>query len=211
MSDQEPGRGVSKAAPTVLILGAHGQIARVATDLFLKHTDARLTLYLRNAKRLKLPGHADRVRIIEGDVLDSKTIESAMAGQDVVYANLAGQLEQQARCIVQAMNKTGVKRLIFISSMGIYDEIPGERHGSILDPYRKAASIIEASDLDYTILRPAWLDDRDVIDYGTTQKGETFKNASKTVSRKSVADLVVKLATTPGLENRRSLGIHGKS
>lgn len=211
MSDQEPGRGVSKAAPTVLILGAHGQIARVATDLFFKHTDARLTLYLRNANRLKLPGHADRVRIIEGDVLDSKTIESAMAGQDVVYANLAGQLEQQARCIVQAMNKTGVKRLIFISSMGIYDEIPGERHGSILDPYRKAASIIEASDLDYTILRPAWLDDRDVIDYGTTQKGETFKNASKTVSRKSVADLVVKLATTPGLENRRSLGIHGKS
>jgi hypothetical protein len=30
----------------VLILVAHGQIARVATDLFLKQTDARLTLYL---------------------------------------------------------------------------------------------------------------------------------------------------------------------
>ena len=40
--------------------------------------------------------------------------------------------------------------------MGIYDEIPGERHGSILDHYRNAASIIEASGLDYTILRPAW-------------------------------------------------------
>jgi uncharacterized protein YbjT (DUF2867 family) len=211
MSDQESGRSVSTAAPKVLILGAHGQIARVATDLFLKHIGARLTLYLRNAKRLKLTGHGHRMRIIEGDVLDSKTLEPAMAGQDVVYANLAGQLEQQARGIVQAMNKTGVKRLIFISSMGIYDEIPGERHGSILDPYRKAASIIEASDLDYTILRPAWLDNRDVVDYGTTQKGETFKNSSKTVSRKSVADLVVKLATTPGLENRRSLGIHGKS
>jgi len=211
MSDQEPGRSRPKANPKVLILGAHGQIARVATDLFLKHTEARLTLYLRKAKRLKLSGHADRVRVIEGDVVDSKTLESAMAGQDVVYANLAGELEQQAQTIVQAMKKTGVKRLIFISSMGIYDEVPGERHGSILDPYRKAASIIEASDLDYTIVRPAWLDDRDVIDYGTTQKGETFKNASKTVSRKSVADLVVKLAITPGLENRRSLGIHGKS
>ncbi|NDQ56136.1 MAG: NAD(P)H-binding protein [Acidipila sp.] len=211
MSDQEPRCSLSKAAPKVLILGAHGQIARVATDLFLEHTDARLTLYLRKAKRLKLPGHADRVRIIEGDVLDSKMLESALAGQDVVYANLAGQLEQQARCIVQAMNKTGVKRLIFISSMGIYDEVPGERHGSILDPYRKAASVIEASGLAYSILRPAWLDDQDVIDYGTTQKGEAFKNASKTVSRKSVADLVVKLATTPGLEDRRSLGIHGKS
>jgi saccharopine dehydrogenase-like NADP-dependent oxidoreductase len=38
----------------ILILGAHGQIARVATGLFLKRTDARLTLYLRNARRIKV-------------------------------------------------------------------------------------------------------------------------------------------------------------
>ncbi len=192
----------------ILILGAHGQIARVATDLFLKHTDARLTLYLRNARRLKKSSHADRVRVVEGDVLDTKALESAMAGQDVVYANLAGQLEQQARCIVTAMKQTGLKRLIFISSMGIYDEIPGERHGSILEPYCKSASIIEASGLDYTILRPAWLNDRDEIAYGTTGKGEPFKNAAEVVSRKSVADLIVKLAMTPGLEVRASLGVH---
>jgi uncharacterized protein YbjT (DUF2867 family) len=192
----------------VLILGAYGQIARVATDLFLKETDAQLTLYLRNAKRLKHLGHVDRVRILEGDVLDEKRLSEAMAGQEVVYANLAGSLEQQARCIVEAMKATGVKRLIFISSMGIYDEIPGERHGSILDPYRNAARVIEASDLDYTILRPAWLENRNEIAYGTTQKGEPFKNPSATVSRKSVADLVVKLATTPGLEARHSLGVH---
>jgi uncharacterized protein YbjT (DUF2867 family) len=106
------------------------------------------------------------------------------------------------------MQEARVKRLIFISSMGIYDEIPGERHGSILDPYRQAARVIEASSLDYTILRPAWLNDRDEIDYGTTQKGEPFRNAAGVVSRKSVADLVVKLATTPGLEVRSSLGVH---
>ena len=195
----------------ILILGANGQIARAATELFLKRTDARLTLYLRNARRLKSSGHADRVRVVEDDVLDTKALESAMAGQDVVYANLAGQLEQQARCIVDAMKKTGLKRLIFISSMGIYDEIPGERHGSILEPYCKAASIIEASGLDYTILRPAWLNDRDEIAYGTTRKGEPFKNAAEVVSRKSVADLVVKLAMTPGLEIHGSLGVHKES
>lgn len=42
------------------------------------------------------------------------------------------------------MLNAGVRRLIFISSMGIYDEVPGERHGSILDPYRKADAVIEA-------------------------------------------------------------------
>ena len=195
----------------ILILGANGQIARVATDLFLKRTDARLTLYLRDARRLKLSGHADRVHIIEGDVLDVAKLEAAMSGQNVVYANLDGELEEQARCIVKAMREAGVNRLIFISSMGIYDEIPGERHGSILEPYCNSARVIEASALDYTILRPAWLNNRDEIEYGITHKGEPFKNASAQVSRKSVADLVVKLAMTPGLELRSSLGVHKAS
>jgi len=188
----------------VLILGANGGIARQAIDLFLKDTDAQLTLYLRNASRVKNidPG---RVRVIEGDVMDIETLKQAMTGQDVVYANLAGDLENMARTIVQAMNETGVTRLIFISSMGIYDEVPGEKYGSVLDPYRKSAQVIEASDLDYTILRPAWFTNRNEIDYEITQKGELFKGSE--VSRKSVADLVVKLAVTPGMEIRRSLGV----
>jgi uncharacterized protein YbjT (DUF2867 family) len=191
----------------VLILGANGQIARVATALFLKHPDVHLTLFLRRARRLQgLP--SNRVDVIDGDVLERTALEAAMVGQDVVYANLAGPLEQMARSIVQAMNATGISRLIFISSMGIYDEVPGKRHGSILDPYRNAAAVIEASDLDYTILRPAWLNDRDEIAYETTQKGEPFKAANESVSRKSVADLVIKLVTTPGLEVRRSLGVN---
>jgi uncharacterized protein YbjT (DUF2867 family) len=195
----------------VLILGAYGQIARVGTDLFLRNTDVQLTLYLRNARRLgRLAGNG-RVRIVEGDVLDANTLEAAMAGQDVVYANLAGRLEEQARLIVRTMDNRGLKRLIFVSSMGIYGEAAGQDFGSALTPYRRAAEVIEQSDLDYTILRPAWLNDRDEIDYGTTQKGEAFKNPNGVVSRKSVADLVVKLATTPGLEVRRSLGMHKAS
>jgi uncharacterized protein YbjT (DUF2867 family) len=189
----------------VLILGANGQIARYAIDLFLNETDAQLMLYLRNSHRLRNID-SNRVRVIEGDVLDIEKSKEAMIGQDVVYANLAGDLEQMAKNIVEAMDATGVKRLIFISSMGIYDEVPGEKYGSILDPYRRSAEIIEASDLDYTILRPAWLTDQDEIDYETTQKGEPFKG--RVVSRKSVADLVVKLALSPELEVRRSLGVN---
>ena len=131
-----------------------------------------------------------------------------MKGQDVVYANLSGAMKRQAECIVEAMHAARLKRLIFISSMGIYGEVPGETYRNTLDPYRDSGKVIESSELDYTILRPAWLNNRDEIDYGTTQKGETFKNATAVVSRKSIADLVIKLATTPGLESRRSLGVH---
>ncbi|GIM46177.1 hypothetical protein DNHGIG_17260 [Collibacillus ludicampi] len=138
--------------------------------------------------------------------MDIEKLKKAMIGQDVVYANLAGNLEPMAKNIVEAMNATGAKRLIWISSMGIYDEVPGEKYGSILEPYRRSAAIIEASDLDYTILRPGWFTNKDEIDYETTQKGELFKGHE--VSRKSVAALVVKLATSPELEVRRSLGVN---
>jgi len=60
-------------------------------------------------------------------VLEFNQLKEALDGQDVVYANLAGDLE--------AMDETGVKRLVFISSMGIYD-VP---LGPVLQPYRKAA------------------------------------------------------------------------
>jgi len=48
-------------------------------------------------------------------------LKKAIAGQDVVYANPAGDLEAMATNIVKAMDETGVRRLIFISSIGIYD------------------------------------------------------------------------------------------
>ncbi|CAD7716558.1 hypothetical protein LMG31884_22240 [Xanthomonas hydrangeae] len=192
----------------VLILGANGQIARVTTTLLLQNPDVRLTLYLRRADRLRSFPQERLISIVEADVLDEAALTAAMIGQDVVYANLAGALKQQAETIVRAMHAAGVARLIFVTSMGIYNEVPGERYGSVLDPYRDAAAVIEASGLDYTLLRPAWLNDKNEVAYATTRKGEPFEAANATVSRRSVADLVVRLATTPELELRQSLGVH---
>lgn len=190
--------------PNVLILGANGQLARNTVPFFLEHPSVPLTLYLRRANRLKNPDPS-RVTIMEGDVLDVETLKAAMRGQDVVYANLAGAMEQQAKTILDAMHATGLKRLIFISSMGIYGEVPGERYRSVLDPYRDSAAVIEASDLDYTILRPGWFTHDDEISYQITQKGERFKGHD--VSLNSLSDLIVKLALSPTREARRSLGV----
>jgi uncharacterized protein YbjT (DUF2867 family) len=190
--------------PKILILGANGQLARNTIPFFLKHPDVQLTLYLRRANRLKNPDPA-RVTIVDGDVLDEENLKRAMQGQDVAYANLAGAMAQQAEIIVNAMHATGLKRLIFISSMGIYDEVPGERYHSALDPYRDSAAAIEASGLDYTLLRPVWFTHDDEINYQITQKGEPFKGHD--VSLNSLSDLIVKLALTPGMEVRHSLGV----
>lgn len=192
----------------VLIIGAHGQIARVATRQLLERTDAELTLFLRRAHRLSHLADNPRIRIVEGDAADPAALATVMAGQDIVYANLSGDMPRQAEAIVSAMGKAGVRRLIFISSMGIYSEVPGQPYRSILDPYRDSAAIVESSGLDTTVIRPAWLTDESNIAYGTTRKGEPFVNPGATVSRASVADLIVRLVTQPGFGIGESFGVH---
>lgn len=196
----------------VLILGAAGQIAKHAIEFLQKEPDVRLTLFLRNSGRLSKLA-SDDTRILEGDVLDTGKLKEAMQDQDVVYANLDGELDKLAKNIVGAMDESGLKRLIFITSVGIYDEVPGafgkwnnKMIGKYLGPYRKAADIIEASYLEYIILRPTWLTDEDEVEYEITEKNEPLKGTE--VSRKSVAALIVKLIETPELINRRSLGVN---
>lgn len=61
--------------------------------------------------------------------------------------------------------------------------------------------------MDYMPLRPEWLSDCDEIIHDITSQDKGFVNPEAYVSRKSVADLIVKLATTPGLDVEESLGI----
>jgi len=188
----------------VLILGANGQLARNTTRMLLERTDVALTLYLRRASRLPNPD-PNRVRIAEGDVLDAAPLRAAMQGQDVVYANLAGDMARQARAIIDAMHAVGLKRLIFISSMGIYGEVPGEEYRSVLDPYRDSAALIEQSDLDYTILRPGWFTRQPEGPFQITQKGEPFRGHDMALD--SLSALIARIATTPDLYVRSSIGV----
>jgi NAD(P)H-binding len=111
-------------------------------------------------------------------VLRKDQLNPAIAGQDIVYANLTGSdIDRQAKAIVEAMGAAGVKRLIFVASLGIYDEVPGKfgewnrgQIGAYLPPFRGAADAIEASGLDYTILRPAWLTDEDEVEWAAKQE-----------------------------------------
>ena len=196
----------------LLVLGAGGQIARWVIEMLAKRDDVKLTLFLRHAKKLK--NAPKNSKVLQGDVLHKEQLHPAIAGQDIVYANLTGSdIDRQARAIVEGMDAAGLKRLLFVASLGIYDEVPGKfgewnRHeiGAYLPPFRRAADAIEASGLDYTILRPAWLTDEDEVDYETTERNEPFKGTE--VSRKSVADLIVKLIDSPKRSVRGNLGVN---
>lgn len=196
----------------ILILGASGQIAQWVIRSLAAEAQVQQTLLLRDPKKLtgKEPANA---KVVIGDVLDKTLLKDVIAGQDIVYANLTGEdLDKQAQAVIVVMKATGVKRLIFVLSLGIYDEVPGKFGewnsaiiGEELKPFRRAADAIEASGLDYTILRPAWLTDEDEVDYETTGKGQPFKGT--VVSRRSVGDLISQVIVNPVRHIGENLGM----
>ena len=73
-------------------------------------------------------------------------------------------------------------------------------------PYRKLADVIEASGLDYTILRPTLFTNVNEVDYETTRKGEPEKGS--VISQKSLATLITKIIESPEKYARENLGVN---
>lgn len=198
----------------ILIIGATGSVGSVTRNYFLENTTDKLTLMARNTRHLGRINE-ERETAVTGSVADTSTLLEALKGQDAVFAALSGNLRSMASSLVNAMDHSDVKRLLFITSMGIYNEIPASVGASgnlasnpVLQNYRDAADVIEASDLNYTIIRPGWFDNGNDTSYEVTKKGEPF--GGHDVSRKSIADLVVRLAHDEKLGSRDSLGINRK-
>jgi uncharacterized protein YbjT (DUF2867 family) len=183
----------------VIIIGASGSLATVVIEE-LQKKDVHLTLFLRNKNRLSNRNLAN-VSIVEGDVMDYSILKEAIKGKDVVYVNLAGNLEAMARNIVKAMQETGVKRIIAISSIGIYNT-PMQ---PVVQPYRRLADVIEASGLDYTILRPDWFTNGSEVKYELTPKGLPERGTA--ISRKSIASFVGELVDKPETYVNENLNI----
>ena len=193
----------------ILIIGATGSIGTKLRKTLLEKTNYKLTLFSTRANRLQV--NPNREVAISGDVNNKNSLSRVIQNQDVVFAALSGNLGTMAKNIVDVMQQSTTRRLIFISSMGIYNEIPRSIGGgnlnenSMLRPYREAADVIEASNLDYTIIRPGWFDEGS-DNYEITKKGQPFKGHD--VSRQAICNLVLKLIQQNGFGVRESLGIN---
>lgn len=100
----------------VTILGASGSIAKHVIDLLAKDDGINLTLLLRNKSHLRNNDVAN-CRILEADVLKYDQLKDAIKGQDIVYANLAGDLEAAADVIeASSLDSTILRPAWFTSS-----------------------------------------------------------------------------------------------
>ncbi len=182
----------------VIIIGATGSLAKFVINAISSIDGISLTLFMRNRQKLH---NSENVIVIEGDAMNYEEVRKAISGQDIVYLNLAGDLEPMTKNIVRAMRENNVNRIIAISSIGIYDS-PLK---SVLKPYRKLADIIEKSGLIYTILRPDWFTNVDEVDYTITYKGEPETGTS--ISRRSIAAFIAKIIENTELYKNENLGI----
>jgi putative NADH-flavin reductase len=163
------------------------------------------------------------LQVIQGDVLDSAAVEAAIAGQEAVLCTIgagAGMTtlrEDATRNIVQAMDRTGVQRLICQSSLGVGDSRANlgafTRHVIVglflrhaFADHERQEAVIEQSPLKWTIVRPPHLLDTPrtgVYRHGFPPKDRDIKGK---ISRADVADFMLKqltddsyLQSTPGV------------
>ena len=181
----------------VLILGASGTFGKALVHRLECENDCHLTLVSRHASSCFQ--ESEHCHVVDCDATKLKELEKVMMGCDVVYCAISGDdLPLAAENIVSAMKKLGLRRLIQMGSVGIYNEIPvvmddedNVKNNPDQVPNRKAADTVENSDLDYTVLRPGYLRDGDKDDFTLTFKGEPAKGFISTIP--SVVELAVSL------------------
>lgn len=194
----------------VVIFGAAGHTGKYITRKMQAQKDIELSVFVRNPDKfgdMKLDG----VNIIKGDALNADDVKRAMDGQDVLLCSLEGDVRTMANNIVAALKETSVKRIIWITGMGIHHEITGMR-GMMLNmlakkrpDYIEAADIIAGSSAVTTLLRCPGIKDGDNEVYFLTKEGEQPKKND--IQRAGIAKCMADMIADETLGANESLGI----
>ena len=156
----------------LVVFGATGGTGRELVKQALGHAHS-VRAFVRDPDKLKVIHH--RLEVVTGDVQDTKSVAAAVAGQDAVLCALGVYerkpntvLSDAVRTIVKAMKKQRVRRLLFVSSLGVGESKGqlGPLYNGILLPLllkeifadkEKAETVVRDSGLDWTIVRPGRL------------------------------------------------------
>lgn len=157
----------------LVIIGATGGTGRQLVEQALRQGH-EVTALARNPAKLSL--QHPKLRVLQGDVLDYATLEPAMRGQDAVLCALGHKrffgpsriLSEGTADLLRAMKSAGVARLICESSLGIGNSAGRVGPLATLFVYPlilpfyawdklRQEKLIEESDLDWVIVRPAAL------------------------------------------------------
>jgi putative NADH-flavin reductase len=192
----------------ILIVGATGTLGQKLINQPWRE-NINLTLLSRHAKNINI--HKHNVSKHNADIMASSS-EKYFINQDAVFVAISGDLPKMIQQIIKYMDSQNVHRLVFIASMGIYNEIPRSmgaegnvNNNPFLNKYLKAANLVEQSDLNYTIIRPGWFDEGN-DDFEITGPKEPF--GGHNVSRNAITQYAQKLLLDNNLHSKESIGIN---
>ena len=194
----------------VVVFGATGHTGRYITQKMKSEKDIELSVFVRNPEKF---GDMDitGVNVIQGDAMNADDVAKAMDGQEILLCSLEGDVLTMAKNIVAALEKTSVKRIIWITGMGIHHEIKGAR-GIMLNmlakqrpEYIEAADTIAASKAVTTLLRCPGIKNGDNTKYFLTKEG--VQPAHKDIERAGIAQCMYDLIKDESLGVNESLGI----
>ena len=190
----------------IAILGATGKFGISLTAKLLAVTDHHPTLISTSAGRLYEDNH--RITAKSVNATDARALRKALKDQDLVYFAISG---DYIPVMVDNIININPKRFIFMASVGIYNELEGEGAEFNVDndqsqiPNQYAAELIEASDVDYTIIRAGYLEHGEEDDYVITKKGET--PAGYRTSMESVQKIALEIIEEPEKYSRESISV----
>jgi putative NADH-flavin reductase len=162
-----------KADPMKLaIFGATGATGTCLVEQALA-AGHEVTVVVRDPARLAVPAQP-HLEVVTGDVMDPAAISPAMAGADAVLTAVGPRgtgpttvIQDSVRSIIQAMQKTGTRRLLEVSGSVVADDGESPYLRYLLKPLvrrtflrhvcadmRRAEDEIHDSNLDWTIFRP---------------------------------------------------------
>lgn len=190
----------------IAILGATGNFGRLFSAKLLANPSYQLTVISKSAGNIFEDSF--RVTAKTMDATNLKDLKNALKDMDIVYCAVSG--SDQA-VIARNLVKSNPKRLIYMTVVGIYNELEGEGAEFNLEneteqiPNRNAVDIIEESDLDYTILRSGYLIHGEEDDYAITKKGKTPKGYVSNFE--SVEKVALEIIEKPELYSRESISV----
>ena len=199
----------------VLLLGATGTFGSALAKKLIADSECHVTLFARTTNSIKM--NKPNVTVMSGDAANAEQLKMAVKGQDVVYCAISGnQLPIIAENLVSVIDECNVSRLLFMGAVGIYNELPAGNGAEYnVDnepeqiPNRQAVDVIEKSNLNYTVLRPGFLQDGNENDYVLTVKGETPSGYTTTIP--SVVKLAIELIHNDELFSKESVSITKKA
>lgn len=194
----------------IVIFGAAGHTGRYITQKMLELENVQVSAFVRNPEKLE-PQLQKQLRVIQGDALNPEDVKKAMHGQDILLCSLEGDVLTMAKNIVDALDGSGVSRIIWITGMGIHGEITGLRGQKLAllaktrPEYIQAADLIAACPAVTTLLRCPKIEDGDETLYYLTPEG--IQPRKKSIMRASIAQCMADMIEDETLGRNASLGI----